>query len=459
MAWIRWTQTVAPYVLPKTTNFSDLVIPTMDSIRNLHFLTTNVSNKQHMLIVGPTGTGKTLGITTELQVSYYNSYYTSLATAFSGQTTASQIQKVIEAKVCTRRRKGYYGPEEGKQEIVIFIDDLNMPAKEKFGAQPPIELLRQWMDTGGFFDLETKEFKYLQNIVFVGAMLPLIGGRNTVTMRYLRHFNLLYVEPFERESLMKIFGSILDWYFGMTSLSKAITSLKESVVGSTIELYNKVQTSKELLPTPTKSHYIYNMRDISKVFLGISKATAKSFKNENDFIKLWAHECSRVFKDRLISIEDQAFYDQLLKGFIKANFKREWGELVQVEPLLWSHFVPTIYPDGDTTRKPLNDIYCELTNRDSLRTKCNEFLQEYNDFYTGNRMSLVLFMAAIEHVIKIVRIVNTPFGHALLVGVGGSGRKSLAMLSSYIAFQSEYLEVDSKNWVEELQKLMKGVGL
>jgi len=36
--------------------------------------------------------------------------------------------------VNVRRRKGYYGPEEGKQFIVIFIDDLHMPANEIFGA-------------------------------------------------------------------------------------------------------------------------------------------------------------------------------------------------------------------------------------------------------------------------------------------------------------------------------------
>lgn len=37
-------------------------------------------------------------------------------------------------------------------------------------------------------------------------------------------------------------------------------------------------------------------------------------------------------------------------------------------------------------------------------------------------MNLVLFMSAIQHVIKIVRVITTPFGHSLLVGVGGSGR-------------------------------------
>lgn len=66
-------------------------------------------------------------------------------------------------------------------------------------------------------------------------------------------------------------------------------------------------------------------------------------------------------------------------------------------------------------------------------------MAEYNNFYSSNRMNLVLFMNAIQHVLKVVRIVTTTFGHALLVGVGGSGRKSLATLSSFIAFQSETL--------------------
>lgn len=53
------------------------------------------------------------------------------------------------------------------------------------------------------------------------------------------------------------------------------------------------------------------------MFQGISKASVKSYKDENDFTKLWANECERVFKDRLINDEDQEIFSVILKQIVQ----------------------------------------------------------------------------------------------------------------------------------------------
>lgn len=141
-------------------------------------------------------------------------------------------------------------------------------------------------------------------------------------------------------------------------------------------------------------------------------------------IKLWAHECQRVFQDRLISIEDRDKFQEILVAIMKDKFKRDWKSIVKVEPLLFASFVPMV-PAGPESTKLLTNVYCELTDRDKVKKTADDSLGEYNSANASKRMNLVLFDAAIEHVVKISRIISTEFGHALLIGVGGSGRKSL----------------------------------
>ena len=148
----------------------------------------------------------------------------------------------------------------------------------------------------------------------------------------------------------------------------------------------------------------------------------------------------------------------MLKDIMKSNLKRDWGSIVNLEPLLFASYVPCIYPDGDTTKRPYSDVYCEINNHELLKKVTKEKMEEYNGMNSSNRMNLVLFMNAIQHIIRIVRIITTPFGHALLVGVGGSGRKSLATLSCYIA-DYELIQVDAKTWADELMRVMKLVGV
>lgn len=151
-----------------------------------------------------------------------------------------------------------------------------------------------------------------------------------------------------------------------------------------------------------------------------------------------------------------------MSATLKEKFKREWGTLVKVEPLLFASLVPGLcFPGGDTTKKAYNDVYCELNDREKTKRAADDALAEYNIMNAQRKMDLVLFFAAIEHVVKIHRIITTEFGHALLIGVGGSGRKSLTQLSVFIATYETYqIEVtknyDFKAWRENMRDNLFG---
>jgi dynein heavy chain len=66
-----------------------------------------------------------------------------------------------------------------------------MPKKEEFGAQPPIELLRQFMDHGGWYNRRDQHFMKIENIILLTALGPPGGGRNHITPRIIRHFNMI----------------------------------------------------------------------------------------------------------------------------------------------------------------------------------------------------------------------------------------------------------------------------
>uniref|UniRef100_A0A8W8J7D3 Dynein heavy chain 1, axonemal n=1 Tax=Magallana gigas TaxID=29159 RepID=A0A8W8J7D3_MAGGI len=443
--WRNWLHGVPDFNIPPDTKFSDIIVPTMDTIRTSHVLEMLLKNKKTVLCVGPTGTGKTLTIADKLTSKMPKEFLPEFI-VFSAKTSANQTQDLIDGKL-DKRRKGVFGPPLGKY-FIFFIDDLNMPALEQYGAQPPIELIRQWMDFYGWYDRKAiGDFRNLVDVNFCCAMGPPGGGRNPITARLQRHFNLLAFTEMEDPSKKKIFGTILKSW-----MPPSCAQYTDKMVETCILVYNTIIT--QLLPTPAKSHYTFNLRDLSKVFQGMLMMEQGKIEGINDVMKLWYHESCRVFQDRLVNDEDRSWFDNLMKSKMKSEFNIEFDDVVKQQPLIFGDFMSQ---GGD--QKP----YVEITDHEKMVKLLDEYLEDYNQINTA-QMKLVLFMDAVKHVSRISRIIRQPLGNALLLGMGGSGRQSLTRLAAHIneydCFQIELAKnYGMTEWRDDLKNTMMKAGL
>ena len=448
--WLDWLETVPVFSVDIRNDYTDIVVPTFDSIRMKYLKKLLISNKKHVLCPGNTGTGKTINIE-ELLVKEMPEEYQSLVITFSAQTSANQTQDALDEKF-EKRARGVFGPAPGKR-FVIFIDDLNMPKKEEYGAQPPIEFLRQWLDHGGWFDRESKEknFKRIEDIILVSAMGPPGGGRSFITPRMMRHFNIITYTDLQESSIKQIFATIVKAF--LVSFQEPVKEALDTIVDMTLSIYHNVAT--ELKPTPTKSHYTFNLRDISKVFQGICSANDKSVVAVPDLVKLWAHENYRVFRDRMVSEDDKSKLNLLInKEFVeKLNLTEEaihgGGRILFGDFMYGLDVEPRKY-----------EIIGDVKN---MISKIEEYLGEYNES-VKHPMKLVMFLDACDHVSRISRILRQPKGHALLLGVGGSGRQSLSKLSTYISNYMLYQIEVSKGfnmamWRDNLRECLMQCGV
>ena len=126
-----------------------IVVPTVDTVRYNFVLSNLIKNSHPVLMVGPVGTGKTSVVQSALS-SLNPEQYIVLTINMSSQTTSKNVQSFIESRL-ERRAKGVFAPTGGKY-LLTFMDDLNMPAKDIYGSQPPLELIRQWLDYKFWYD-------------------------------------------------------------------------------------------------------------------------------------------------------------------------------------------------------------------------------------------------------------------------------------------------------------------
>ena len=214
---------------------------------------------------------------------------------------------------------------------------------------------------------------------------------------------MVWIPDLSAGSMRMIFTAILKGFLDQNEGS-GLNILAEPIIKASVDIYLK--TINDFLPTPTKCHYTFNLRDLSKVVQGMLMTNLEHLVSKDYLVYLWLHETFRVFRDRLVDEKDRTKFNQLTHELMENYLVMEW------EP---KNYIDVLFGDFEN-----GTAYVKLSDTNRLIPKLQECLDMYN--MDNPPMNLVFFSDCIQHLARISRVLRQQRGNALLVGVGGSGR-------------------------------------
>jgi len=409
-----WEDRVEGFHYSRDGAFSNLFVPTVATARLTSFLDSLMANKHYVMFVGNTGTGKTAIMSDKLKaLDTETTLFTqvnmnSFTEAWDLQPT---LESVLEKKSGTR-----FGPV-GSKRLIYFVDDMNMPKVDKYDTQSAIEIVRQYVDYGGWFDKQKIVMKDVLNTQLCACMNP-TAGSFYITPRMQRHFVTFGVQMPSKEVVQSIYSALIEGHMG--EFDPEVTKYASKVAEATVELHSLVMNN--FLPSAVKFHYQFNLRELSNVMQGMCRMVKEFYADPIKVVRLWVHECERVFLDRMVSEQDMTKFGEMRSTVTKKYFQDLDMAAVEERPLIYTNFM--------TFNSEDEPIYLGANQSDKLKKTLEDKLEEHNE--SNAVMDLVLFNQAVEHVTRITRIIDLPEGNAMLVGVGGSGKQSLARLAAFI---------------------------
>ncbi|KAM6297472.1 dynein axonemal heavy chain 17 [Aegotheles albertisi] len=413
--FVLWAEKVPKFELDPEVPLQASMVHTAETIRIRYFMDLLMEKQRPVMLVGNAGTGKSVLMRDKLEALNADKYLVQFV-PFNFYTTSAMLQAVLE-KPLEKKSGRNYGPP-GTKRLVYFIDDMNMPEVDKYGTVAPHTLIRQHMDHGHWYDRTKLTLKDIHNCQYVACMNP-TAGSFTIDPRLQRHFCIFAVSFPGQEALLTVFSTILAQHLALQKMPPPVQKLQPELVAAALALHQKVTST--LLPTAIKFHYLFNLRDLSNIFQGLLFSTPECLRTPVDLVRLWLHEAERVYGDKLISEKDQNIFGKMLVDICRKFFAELGEDLVFAKPNIYCHF----------TQGMGEPKYLPVPSWPALSKILGEALESYNEVNAA--MSLVLFEDAVSHICRISRILESPRGNALLVGVGGSGKQSLARLAAFIS--------------------------
>ncbi|CAM9825069.1 unnamed protein product [Heterosigma akashiwo] len=442
--WGRWQRPEWAYPKrPKNLDFGALLVPTVDSEKATYLLRLMDARRRPVLLVGGSGTGKTTAALMYLH-GHADPALLVKKIYFSSATTPGMFQRTVEGELDKRGGKNF-GPPTGKR-LTVFMDDVNMPEVNEWGDQPTLEIVRQLVETRGFYFLDKDkrgDLKSIEDFSYCAAMNHPSGGQNDVPNRLKRHFFCFNLVLPPEGSIQSIYGQMLEGRYPASKWPLEFTSRARALPRHTVALWQWVRQA--MLPTPSKFHYNFNMRELSRVFTGVLRAPKESVADGVALVRLWRHECLRTFADKLTTLEDKAAFlarlDRATQDLVAGGMgpgadaagqaladEGEGGGGALGEALLEETFFVDFLRDDEYDED--GALVAEAPKVGGALLARSSAVPRGRP---GLKMDLVLLTAALRHLTAHRRLPRHARGNMLLVGVGGSGKRSLTRLASYIA--------------------------
>ena len=390
------------------------IVPTSETTRVRFFMDMLMERQKPVMLIGNAGSGKTVLVQSKL--NSLGEDYVVANVPFNFYTTSMMLQGILE-KPLEKKAGRNFGPP-GSKRLIYFIDDMNMPEVDTYGTVQPHTLIRQHMDYSHWYDRTKLSLKDIHNCQYVASMNP-TAGSFTINPRLQRQFAVFAVSFPGLDALESIYRQIFEQHMAMNKFVPAVQKTVENVVKAALAVHTKVAST--FLPTAVKFHYVFNLRDLSNIFQGILFSLPDVFKTPLQMCRLYLHEATRVYSDKLTDEKDINTFHEVVREICKKNFDDLTEEELFQEPLKFCHFSKGV---GEPK-------YDQIVSWDGLNNTLVEILDSYND--VNAVMNLVLFEDAMSHILRINRILEMPRGNALLVGVGGSGKQSLSRLAAFIS--------------------------
>ncbi|SPN99639.1 probable dynein heavy chain, cytosolic [Cephalotrichum gorgonifer] len=417
--WTSWLEQV-PKIEVNTHSITqtDVVIPTLDTIRHEDVLYSWLAEHKPLLLCGPPGSGKTMTLFSALR-KLPNMEVVGLN--FSSATTPDLLIKTFEQHCEYKKTLNgvILSPRQIGRWLVIFCDEINLPAPDKYGTQRAISFLRQLVEHNGFWRTSDKSWVTLDRIQFVGACNPPTDvGRTPLGARFLRHAPLIMVDYPGELSLTQIYGTF------NSAVLKIIPTLRGYADALTQAMVKFYIESQQRFTPKIQPHYVYSPR----------------------LVRIWAHEALRLFQDRLVAEEERQWTDEAVRRIALEFFPTIDEEKALGGTILFSNWLSRHYVPVD--REQL---------RDFVKARLKTFCEEEVD------VPLILFNDVLEHVLRIDRVFRQPQGHLILIGVSGSGKTTLSRFVAWMnglkVFQIKvHGKYTSEDFDDDLRDVLRRAG-